>query len=71
MLHEEVYKKNPAAKLLILELDLETPDEQKLKGVLADYGMKHIDILINNAGALVNKPFSKLTDYRLATFIRC
>ncbi|MBL7926249.1 MAG: SDR family oxidoreductase [Bacteroidia bacterium] len=62
MLHDEVYKKNPAAKLMILELDLETLDEKKIKDVLADYGMKHIDILINNAGALINKPFGKLTD---------
>ena len=61
-LHEEVYRKNPAARLLILEMDLEKLNEKKLKGVLSDYGIKKIDILINNAGTLINKPFMKLTN---------
>lgn len=61
-LHEEVYRKNPAARLLILEMDIENLDKEKLKGVLSSYGIKKIDILINNAGTLTNKPFMKITD---------
>lgn len=61
-LHEEVYRKNPAARLLILAIDLEHIDEAKIKNALSDYGIEKIDILINNAGSLINKPFEELTN---------
>lgn len=61
-LHDEVYRKNPAARLMILETDLENPDEEKITNVIHDYQLEQIDILVNNAGCMINKPFEELTD---------
>lgn len=61
-LHDEVYRKNPAARLMILEMDLEHFDEEKIKNVIEDYQLEQIDVLINNAGCLIKKPFEELTN---------
>lgn len=62
-LHDEAYRKNPGAHLMILQADLEALDTQKVADVIKDYGLDQIDILINNAGHLVNKPFEDQEDH--------
>ncbi|MEO8150172.1 MAG: SDR family oxidoreductase [Bacteroidia bacterium] len=61
-LHDEVYRRNPAARLMILEMDIEHFDQNKIKNVIDDYQLEQIDVLINNAGCLIKKPFDQLTD---------
>lgn len=48
------------SKVAILPLDLNLPDLSQLKKTILGIG-GNIDILINNAGSLINKPFSEIT----------
>jgi short-subunit dehydrogenase len=56
-LKDECYKINPESKVLIIPYDLRDLESENLPSEL---NIPHIDILINNAGLLVNKPFSEL-----------
>lgn len=47
------------ANVTICKLDISNINEVDLQSVIAPLG--HIDILINNAGLLINKPFPQLT----------
>ena len=50
---------NPSETLKPIRFDLSV-DTHELIEVLAGEGMEKIDILINNAGALINKPFDQI-----------
>ena len=50
---------NPSDTLKPIRFDLSV-DTHELIEVLAGEGMEKIDILINNAGALINKPFDQI-----------
>lgn len=56
----------PDCTLLPIEFDIVNDDYAALVPFLKEK-LGHIDILINNAGALVNKPFSETTATDLAT----
>ena len=47
-------------EIIPLQFDLRSGDYSRLQDEIAKLG--HLDILINNAGQLVNKPFNDLTD---------
>lgn len=47
-------------KIRILACDLEDPTQVKQAGETIKKELKHLDVLINNAGALINKPFAQL-----------
>lgn len=61
-LAEESRKNNPSAGLNYLSFDLENYNEEKILQKLQQINFNSIDILINNAGKLINKPFEQLTD---------
>ncbi len=50
----------PHRNVDILPFDLEHPDDTRLQEAIRQMG--GLDILINNAGLLINKPFAELTD---------
>ena len=50
---------NPSETLKPIRFDLSV-DTHELIEVLAGEGMEKIDVLINNAGALINKPFDQI-----------
>ena len=61
-LKTECEKINPKAKIVLLPFSLE--DEKsfgEIKSVV-DTEVNHLDILINNAGYLVNKPFAQISN---------
>lgn len=59
-LHMEALKQNSPGKLEIIDADVvNKKDRQRLKSVIEKHSGS-IDILINNAGKLVNKPFGEL-----------
>ena len=60
-LSDETFKINPQRKLFILPMDLENFSGEIIIKALHDFEWKHVDILINNAGTLINKPFENLT----------
>ena len=55
---DKIHHKN---LLFTLPFDIEKDKASLLTGEVRNV-MKHVDILINNAGLLINKPFLKLTD---------
>lgn len=61
-LEAEVNKMDAGGKIVLLAGDLTKPsDQQKWQEVLATH-CRHVDILINNAGLLINKLFDQLSD---------
>jgi len=61
-LKEECFQLNPDAAVTPLPLDLRSEEApSKLLRLVQNMNLK-IDILLNNAGLLVNKPFKELTD---------
>jgi NAD(P)-dependent dehydrogenase (short-subunit alcohol dehydrogenase family) len=65
ILQSEVLMENPDAKIYLLPFDLVKGDFQS---VLIPYIYKcfsKVDILINNAGSLVSKPFAEITEQEL------
>lgn len=58
-LSEECQKINSRAEIQIISFDLTRLPSKSLHECL---GKNHIDILINNAGALINKPFAELIE---------
>lgn len=56
---------NPDCKILPVEFDIVKDDYQALLPFLKER-LGHVDILINNAGALINKPFLETTANDLA-----
>ena len=61
-LKTESKKNNPESNLHYMVFDLENIDLEKLNEKLEQIKFKSIDVLINNAGRLINKPFEYLTD---------
>lgn len=59
-LKQECTQKNPDANLFILPYDLSSDSIEKEIPEILPETFKSIDILINNAGALINKPLSAL-----------
>ncbi len=58
-LEKECTKINPAAEVHIIPADLTKLNNDLL---LKHIGSEHLDILINNAGLLINKPFIEFSD---------
>jgi len=59
---------NPDCTLLPVEFDIVNDDYTALVPFLKER-LGHVDILINNAGALINKPFLKTTEADLASML--
>ncbi|MGJ5643399.1 SDR family NAD(P)-dependent oxidoreductase [Formosa sp. S-31] len=57
----EPVKKLNLAQVTALPFDLSSPEDYKKTETFIQDNFKHVDILIHNAGALVNKPFSELS----------
>ncbi|MCF8368120.1 MAG: SDR family oxidoreductase [Bacteroidales bacterium] len=53
---------NPQAHIIPFSFDLENFDTKKLKDFLTQNKITQVDVLINNAGLLIVKPFQKLSD---------
>ncbi len=60
---------NPSETLKPIRFDLSV-DTHELIEVLAGEGMEKIDILINNAGALINKPFDQIEREELTSIYK-
>jgi short-subunit dehydrogenase len=65
-LRKECLKINPSAVVVDISADLTRIKSHKLLDFIDS---KHIDILINNAGLLVNKPFLKLSEKDILSMI--
>ncbi len=52
---------NPNCNLIPLVYDISIPNDKNELFLLAKKEMSNVDILINNAGVLINKPFRELT----------
>ncbi len=50
------------ANITAFPADISNITESQFSSFLNSAGWSHIDVLINNAGSLINKPFLKLTD---------
>ncbi|MFI5219081.1 MAG: SDR family oxidoreductase [Bacteroidia bacterium] len=61
-LKTESKKINPESNLHYLVFDLENFELEKLSEKLEQIKFKSVDVLINNAGRLINKPFEYLTE---------
>jgi NAD(P)-dependent dehydrogenase (short-subunit alcohol dehydrogenase family) len=59
---------NPDCTLLPVEFDIVNDDYTALVPFLQEH-LGHVDILINNAGALINKPFLETTEADLASML--
>jgi 3-oxoacyl-[acyl-carrier protein] reductase len=59
-LTEDLKKFNPEIEAHYLSLDLINPDFTTLHKIL--HGWENVDILINNAGLLIHKPFEEIID---------
>jgi NAD(P)-dependent dehydrogenase (short-subunit alcohol dehydrogenase family) len=64
-LNQIVKSLNPEANFFAVEFDILNDDEQGLIDFITQRFNK-VDILINNAGALINKPFKELTEFDMA-----
>ena len=64
-LNQLVKSLNPDAEFYAVEFDILNDDEQGLIDFVQQK-FKKVDILINNAGALINKPFKELTEFDMA-----
>jgi NAD(P)-dependent dehydrogenase (short-subunit alcohol dehydrogenase family) len=64
-LNQIVKSLNPDAKFYAVAFDILNDDEETLIQ-FAQQRFDKIDILINNAGALINKPFKELTEFDMA-----
>lgn len=64
-LNQIVKSLNPDANFFAVEFDILNDDEQGLVDFIKQRFNK-VDILINNAGALINKPFKELTEFDMA-----
>ena len=60
-LKAEVQSASLSGKVSILAYDIRSKKEIGLTKYCSDIGMDRIDVLINNAGLLINKPFEELT----------
>jgi len=67
LLREECLKINPDAKVYDVSVDLTKQKGQMLLDKIVE---EHIDILINNAGILINKPFLKLSDDDIMSMVK-
>lgn len=61
LLKEECSQLNPSSKIFPISCDLNTPDEIPLMISKITKHVESINVLINNAGTLVNKPFSEIS----------
>lgn len=53
---------NKDAKVFVYAHDITTIEANDIKSYLEEIKISHIDVLINNAGNLINKPFLELND---------
>ncbi|MEO5572445.1 MAG: SDR family oxidoreductase [Bacteroidia bacterium] len=60
-LQQEAKKTNPSSAVFAFPLDISAYNENLLLKELKEKKFNAVDILINNAGLLINKPFEKLT----------
>lgn len=49
-------------RIQVLAIDINKVNKNVISTSLSEMKVKHIDVLINNAGVLVNKPFTELTE---------
>ena len=56
----ELSKREVSGKIIPVKMDLAEYHYEKLQRALLDEGVSHIDILIHNAGFLMNKPFEEI-----------
>ena len=68
-LHKIAKGINPDCTLLPVEFDIVNDDYEVLLPFLTEH-LGHIDILINNAGALINKPFLESTEEDLGEMLQ-
>ena len=68
-LHKIAKGINPDCTLLPVEFDIVNDDYEVLIPFLTEH-LGHIDILINNAGALINKPFLESTEEDLGEMLQ-
>jgi NAD(P)-dependent dehydrogenase (short-subunit alcohol dehydrogenase family) len=69
-LNQIVKSLNPDAQFFAVEFDILNDDEETLTAFV-NQRFEKIDILINNAGALINKPFKELTEFDMAEMYQC
>ena len=60
-LSDECMQLAPDAKIIAHKLDLRDPNFEQSLVTLIDEQLKKVDVLINNAGHLINKPFIEFT----------
>ncbi len=60
-LKQECLKENSNSKVFIYANDIAAIEGSDIKIYLEEIKLTHIDVLINNAGHLINKPFFELT----------
>lgn len=68
-LHKIAKKINPDCTLLPVEFDIVNDDYSVLISFLKEE-LGHVDILINNAGSLINKPFLETTEEDLGEMLQ-
>lgn len=61
-LKQECLRVNKESKLHIYANDISAIESTDIKIYLEEIKLSHIDVLINNAGNLINKPFMQLND---------
>lgn len=61
LLKQACEQKNPSCKVIPIVCDLSKENDIQHAIQIINQHVKHIDLLINNAGALVNKPFFEIS----------
>lgn len=62
-LKEQCLRINPLAKIKIIPYDLSAIGSDLISEIISEIG--YVDVLINNVGVLVNKPFEEITEHDL------
>lgn len=60
-LREECHQINPESEVIPFPFDLQNADAGKILSELVETSLGNVNILVNNAGLLINKPFGELT----------
>lgn len=61
-LKKEFTNINPTGKIFVKKFDVSNFDKEPFIKYLDEIGMECVDILINNAGSLINKPFDEIME---------
>lgn len=64
-LYNAANKSGHSAQLIVIPADITRPDHLSELAVRIAQMTSHVDVLVNNAGALVNKPFAEITNEEL------